>query len=898
MSKILDRLRDSGDSNGRCHVRVSDNMTYGPVALTTVCQWAAQGRVTAESEISFDRNEWVRADSIPELGLEWVASSDGADDFGPFNMMALSALVRRGLISPDARLKQRETDETLDVPQALARATASRPLDAAASRLLQTVQATGSDEGQSVASQSGALEADGTTAVAAAGSDALVSELRQELAAAQAEGGRLTERLRVEQDGWDSLKGELNRAEALLAETRARQEALQAESDSREIEQGGRIAELEELLKVAHEGRTAADRERQAARESESTHIEHGEQKESELEKLRSRVEEVENAVATAHERVGQLEAERAEVRTTLAEREEELSLLNQTREVEQQRADEKAEGLTVALAAAQATRDGRETVLAAEIAAVAAQLSETSEAAAQREVEWGLQVDQLRTDVSDVTERLSLSEADLKREQVAAGALDSKLEVARQKVKDEKKQAASVGRKLKNRDKKVAQFKVDLKQRDKTIKALRDEAPKAATRVVELEAALAASAAEVEVMRAESASLAAAHSEHTATVTEHVELASQAEAEKQEIEDRVAELTAALAQAQAESEQAQVRQSALASEVEQARKTQSSLQADLDRVETEMAAAATAHAAQLAEKESRFAEKEAHVTEHVNQGARIEAEKHALESRVAELKKALAGRDSVGAEQKKSLADKSSALEDAEKALAAKDKALEDAAQALAAKDAALEDAEKALSGKDEALADAEKALSGKDEALADAKAALKAAVAATDDLLVEHGKLEVAQEANRVVADTLQGDLKQAESKTATLRAELDDARAEAAKPGAEPEPPKEWYLRYDGTNMLGPVGFEELVQWARDCRVAHDHDVSSDKIFWAKAADVSALAMEWMVTLVDGTEYGPINKQAIHDLIADESVTKDAELTHCQTGEKLKAQDVKPE
>ena len=185
MSKILDRLRDSGDSNGRCHVRVSDNMTYGPVALTTVCQWAAQGRVTAESEISFDRNEWVRADSIPELGLEWVASSDGADDFGPFNMMALSALVRRGLISPDARLKQRETDETLDVPQALARATASRPLDAAASRLLQTVQATGSDEGQSVASQSGALEADGTTAVAAAGSDALVSELRQELAAAQ-----------------------------------------------------------------------------------------------------------------------------------------------------------------------------------------------------------------------------------------------------------------------------------------------------------------------------------------------------------------------------------------------------------------------------------------------------------------------------------------------------------------------------------------------------------------------------------------------------------------------------------------------------------------------------------------------------------------------------------------
>ena len=77
-----------------------------------------------------------------------------------------------------------------------------------------------------------------------------------------------------------------------------------------------------------------------------------------------------------------------------------------------------------------------------------------------------------------------------------------------------------------------------------------------------------------------------------------------------------------------------------------------------------------------------------------------------------------------------------------------------------------------------------------------------------------------------------------------------------------------------------------------------MAHDHDVSSDKIFWGKAADVSALAMEWMVTLVDGTDYGPINKHAIHDLIADEAVAKDAELTHGKTGEKLKAQDVKPD
>jgi hypothetical protein len=44
-----------------------------------------------------------------------------------------------------------------------------------------------------------------------------------------------------------------------------------------------------------------------------------------------------------------------------------------------------------------------------------------------------------------------------------------------------------------------------------------------------------------------------------------------------------------------------------------------------------------------------------------------------------------------------------------------------------------------------------------------------------------------------------------------------------------------------------------------------------------------------MEWLVTLVDGSEYGPINKFAVNDLIADGSVSPEAELVHCRSGEK---------
>ncbi|MBT7702428.1 MAG: hypothetical protein HN700_19230, partial [Verrucomicrobia bacterium] len=125
MSKILDQLKSAGDSKGRCYVRVTPDMTHGPVAMTTVCQWAAEGRVTAQSEVSFNRKRWVRAATIPELGFEWEALSDGNVQGVPFHLKTLPRLVDRGDVPADAQLRHLLTGETLDVPQALNRMAAS-----------------------------------------------------------------------------------------------------------------------------------------------------------------------------------------------------------------------------------------------------------------------------------------------------------------------------------------------------------------------------------------------------------------------------------------------------------------------------------------------------------------------------------------------------------------------------------------------------------------------------------------------------------------------------------------------------------------------------------------------------------------------------------------------------
>jgi len=64
-----------------------------------------------------------------------------------------------------------------------------------------------------------------------------------------------------------------------------------------------------------------------------------------------------------------------------------------------------------------------------------------------------------------------------------------------------------------------------------------------------------------------------------------------------------------------------------------------------------------------------------------------------------------------------------------------------------------------------------------------------------------------------------------------------------------------------------------------------------VSEDKEKWASAKDVPELQMQWMVKLVNGESYGPVNVFAVQYLINDGVVAADAELTN-RTGETISA------
>ena len=109
MSKIHKELQYGADS--RWFIRIDNGDTYGPVELTTLQEWASQGRVEPDNEISEDQESWRQAESLPELEMDWMAELDDGTTYGPFNIDLAPELAQRGVLPANAKLKHRETGE-------------------------------------------------------------------------------------------------------------------------------------------------------------------------------------------------------------------------------------------------------------------------------------------------------------------------------------------------------------------------------------------------------------------------------------------------------------------------------------------------------------------------------------------------------------------------------------------------------------------------------------------------------------------------------------------------------------------------------------------------------------------------------------------------------------------
>lgn len=118
MSNVLDRLHQADQpAPEQWYLRTEDGSVYGPVTIPVMRDWAAQSRVAPGDNVSPDGVNWLKAETVPELKMEWMAVLPDGSSYGPFNVLAVPNLHKNGSIPADASLVHAASGKTVKVAE-------------------------------------------------------------------------------------------------------------------------------------------------------------------------------------------------------------------------------------------------------------------------------------------------------------------------------------------------------------------------------------------------------------------------------------------------------------------------------------------------------------------------------------------------------------------------------------------------------------------------------------------------------------------------------------------------------------------------------------------------------------------------------------------------------------
>ena len=75
-----------------------DGSTFGPVRFEQIARWAAAAQIAPHDTLSNDRQSWVKAPMLAQLGMDWLVELTSEHYYGPTTLGALQEFVRLGEI--------------------------------------------------------------------------------------------------------------------------------------------------------------------------------------------------------------------------------------------------------------------------------------------------------------------------------------------------------------------------------------------------------------------------------------------------------------------------------------------------------------------------------------------------------------------------------------------------------------------------------------------------------------------------------------------------------------------------------------------------------------------------------------------------------------------------------
>lgn len=75
-----------------------DGSTFGPVRFDQIVRWATAAQIAPHDMLSNDRQTWVKAPMLAQLGMDWLVELTREHYYGPTTLGALQEFIRLGEI--------------------------------------------------------------------------------------------------------------------------------------------------------------------------------------------------------------------------------------------------------------------------------------------------------------------------------------------------------------------------------------------------------------------------------------------------------------------------------------------------------------------------------------------------------------------------------------------------------------------------------------------------------------------------------------------------------------------------------------------------------------------------------------------------------------------------------
>jgi hypothetical protein len=100
--------------------------------------------------------------------------------------------------------------------------------------------------------------------------------------------------------------------------------------------------------------------------------------------------------------------------------------------------------------------------------------------------------------------------------------------------------------------------------------------------------------------------------------------------------------------------------------------------------------------------------------------------------------------------------------------------------------------------------------------------------------------------------------------------------------------PEESQSWYLlKNDDGTVFGPIGFQQLKQWAVDAQISPLDRVSVDSQNWMRSPMLPELEMDYLVEVSPDQFYGPTTFGAIREFLQMGEINGETQITNCKDG-----------